>query len=52
MCSSVAELDGFWAEAGEALLLFPLTEPVRRALLQLMHAALPAPHDAVRFLSV
>ncbi len=33
---------GFWVDAQEALLLFPLTEPVRKALLQLMHAASPA----------
>ncbi len=37
-----AEAAGFWLEAQEALLLFPLTEPVRRALLQLMHAVAPA----------
>jgi hypothetical protein len=45
---SPAELEGFWAEASEALLLFPLTPPIRRALLQLMHAAPTAEHDQVR----
>ena len=39
---NAAELAGFWAEASEALLLFPLTEPLRRALLQLVHVPSPA----------
>ena len=44
---SPAELEGFWAEASEALLLFPLTPPIRRSLLQLMHVAPAAEHDRV-----
>ena len=45
--NTAAELEGFWAEASEALLLFPLTPPVRRALLQLMHIAPAAEHGQV-----
>lgn len=41
------ELDGFWAEASEALLLFPLTAPIRRALLQLMHTVPATGSDQV-----
>lgn len=44
-----AELEGCWAEASDALLLFPLTEPVRRALLQLMHTTSAAASAQVRF---